>query len=158
MKLNDIGLKELQEINKDFTLYSRICKFAVFICFILISLFSLLPADNLPPTDVFLFADKGAHALAYLGFSFFLFLSFTFSIISKNVLKHELDEKRENKIALFYVFIIGLPFGIIIEFIQSKVGRYFDLYDWLADSVGILIGCIIAMIVNHLVINHKMKN
>jgi len=53
-------------------------------------------------------------------------------------------------------FSIGVPLGIIIELIQGKVGRSFDLLDWRADIIGIGLGCIVASIIIKLVISHGL--
>lgn len=37
---------------------------------------------------------------------------------------------------LFIVFLVATGYGILMEFVQLKVGRDFDVWDMLADAVG----------------------
>jgi VanZ family protein len=157
MKLIDFNLDERNKIGKSLSFYANLSKAAVVICFILICAFSLLPAKDIPHTSIFPFGDKGAHAIAYAGFGFFAFLSISLSFLTKHLPNEEIHEVREIMVATFNVFLVGLPLGLIIEFIQSRVGRTFDLYDWLADAIGLIIGCIFAAIVNQLLVNYKIK-
>lgn len=157
MKFKNFSLEDRHNINKSIRVYAIICKSAVVICFILICVFSLLPANDIPHTSVFPFGDKGAHAIAYAGFGMFAFLSISFSLLAKHLPNIEINEVKEILYATFHVFLIGLPLGLIIEIIQSQVGRSFELYDWLADTIGLAVGCIVAAIIHQLVVNYKVK-
>ena len=54
--------------------------------------------------------------------------------------------------SIVFAFLIGITLEIVIEVIQGKVGRSFDLLDWRADIIGIGLGCIVAAIIIKLVI------
>jgi VanZ family protein len=157
MNLKDLSLEERHKIKKRLGIYAALCKTAVVICLFLICAFSLLPAKNVPHTNIFPLGDKGAHAIAYIGLGMFAFLSISFSLIRKHLLNQKINEVKETLFATLHVLLIGIPLGLIIEIIQAKVGRNFDLFDWLADSVGLLIGCIIAAIINKLVVTYIIK-
>lgn len=157
MKLKGFNLEQRNIIRASLNTYANFCKALVIICFLLICAFSLLPSKDIPSTSIFPFADKGAHAIAYAGFGLFSFLSISFSFLIKHLPNEEIHEIRENLVATFHVFLVGLPLGLIIEIIQSRVGRDFDLFDWLADTIGLAIGCIVAAIINKIVVNKKIK-
>jgi hypothetical protein len=74
--------------------------------------------------------DKIVHFLEYFIFGFLLLRALHFGSSSPVTIK------------LFLLSIaIGVFFGITDEFHQYFVpGRYFDLLDWLADSIGVTVG------------------
>ena len=69
-------------------------------------------------------ADKYLHTVAYL------FLSFSASL-----------RKPANYILIFSYFAF---FGLAIELIQPYFNRYFELFDIIANSIGILLAIIFA--------------
>lgn len=76
--------------------------------------------------------DKFYHVIAYCGLAF---LWFNYAKI------HNLKQQ------LLKVFFATTLFGVILEFLQHNINpnRQFDVYDMLANSVGIVIGIIIAI-------------
>ena len=155
MNLSRYDSEERKILNSRMTLYKNLSQMAAIICFVLICLFSLLPARDIPSTSIFPFADKGAHALAYTGFGLFVFLTKASAIFSKNIVDEENDVINWIFNPIIHVYILGVPLGIIIEFIQSKVGRSFELLDWLADTIGLTFGIIIAIIIVKLVFSYR---
>ena len=85
---------------------------------IFFSFFSVTPPSTIQNTDKYL------HTAAYL------FLSFSAAL-----------RKPTNYILIFSYFVI---FGIIIELIQPYFDRYFELFDVIANSIGILLAIIFA--------------
>lgn len=108
---------------------------------ILISYLSLISSEKLSTISYFPFGDKGAHMLAYAVLGVFLYFSFVKLSFSKH--HSDRDFLISNWILLPSVFtlIVGLSIGIIIEIIQSFVGRQFELLDVVSDGLGLLVGC-----------------
>lgn len=97
------------------------------------------------PNELFLFdlADKVYHVLAYAPLGFFLMKAF-----------------HENTFGSWppfqNTFFFGSIFGLADEVHQYFIpGRFFDLYDWLADSTGILIGCVAFILLGGLIFGEK---
>lgn len=155
MNLSKYNLEERKILNRRMAIYKNLSQIAAIICFALICLFSLLPAKDIPSTSIFPFADKGAHAFAYTGFGLFIFLTKASAIFSKNIVDDESDVINWIFNPILHVYMLGLPLGIIIEFIQSKVGRSFDLLDWLADTIGLTFGIIVAIVIVKLVFSYR---
>ena len=155
MNLSKYNLDERKILNNRMNIYTKITQVAAIICFFLICFFSLMPSEDIPSTSIFPFADKGAHALAYAGFAFFIFLTKSSSILSKNIEESDSDKINWKLIPSLYVYSIGIPLGILIEFIQSKVGRSFDLFDWMADSIGLTFGILIAILLVKIIFSYR---
>ncbi len=71
--------------------------------------------------------DKSQHLIAYAGLAFL--------IGSRQSFGDSLGRKR----ALFVFGIVAL-YGVIDELTQIPVGRTADVYDWLADVTGAVVG------------------
>lgn len=83
--------------------------------------------------EVFNHNDKLFHFFSYFVFAFLL----KFSLNYDNIIK---------ECFLFtFLFVLLLLFGILIEYIQIFFQRTFDLKDWLADSIGVLMGELLAV-------------
>ena len=99
---------------------------------VLITVLSLVPTSNLPKVQ-FEWSDKVAHLLIYLGLSFIwlLFLQLKFRPLSTTV--------------TIIVVTSCLFYGIIIEALQQLLAasRQADLYDVIANAVGILLGLLV---------------
>ena len=101
--------------------------------FFIILILMCLPGDDLPPTDWLHinFLDKWLHMVVF-GLLVFLFCwPFHKSIFTEGERKH-----------YFIKITIAVSlWGLTIEFIQKFFipGRSFDLFDWVADSIGALI-------------------
>jgi VanZ family protein len=96
-----------------------------------ITLFALttIPVDAVP--HLFDNQDKIEHFVAYGVLAFLLTLALYFQRRSRLISSR----------AFLFTFIFILAYGAIDELHQLFVpGRYCDLYDWLADSIGGLIG------------------
>lgn len=109
----------------------------------LITYLSLISADKLSSFSFIAFGDKGAHMFAYSALGLFLYLAFI--QIAYRLHNKSVDIVDSNWILLpsFFTIIVGLILGIIIEIIQSKVGRQFEWLDIVADGLGLLVGCAI---------------
>ena len=94
----------------------------------LILIISSLPRITPPPLG-FRFEDKVYHFLEYSIFSFLLFLAF---------FKAKTDFFRKNVFLLSS--LIGIAFAYSDEFHQRFVpGRSYDLFDFLADCLGVVL-------------------
>ena len=103
----------------------------------LILIFSLMPASQIEKVvDLFLFADFGAHLLAYAAFGFCFFLAIV-----------KLGQKitaRRRAFEVSIVMICGLVLGALIEILQPLVQRSCQLPDILADLIGTALGIAVA--------------
>ena len=105
--------------------------------FFLVLILICLPGDDLPKTDDWMsaiFFDKWVHA------GLFAVLAFLFMM---PVCKNNLSKKEKWS----FVIKIALAFcvwGITTEFIQKFFipGRAFDLWDWAADCLGVILALI----------------
>ncbi len=99
-----------------------------------IALFILttIPVDSIP--RLFDYQDKIEHFVAYGVLAFLLTLALFF-------------QKRSNLLsskAFSFAFLFILAYGAIDELHQLIVpGRYCDLYDWVADSIGASFGILL---------------
>jgi len=94
----------------------------------------LMPGNNVPGTSFFSripHFDKIVHFTLYFIFTLFLMAGFTRQY-GKTSVK-----------AYLYSFLIAVIIGISIEFIQEKVGRSFDRYDMLANTIGVITSLIL---------------
>jgi len=82
--------------------------------------------------------DKGAHALSYMAFGYALY--YAFGGADEGIKQLQLSLKS---------ILFGAAFGYMMEILQSFVGRDYDLKDLLADTIGLCIGTIIAVLVLH---------
>ena len=107
--------------------------------FFLVLILICLPGNDLPKADDWMdaiFFDKWVHA------GLFCVLAFLFMLpVCKSELSKISQWKKVIKIALSVIV-----WGLTTEFIQKFfiVGRSFDLWDWVADSIGVLLamyGC-----------------
>jgi len=102
-------------------------------CFVIVFILIILPDDNLPGKHSWLditYLDKFVHAIMFGVMTFFFLLPIAESSMFKK-------EKR------YYFIRVGLAaciWGITTEFIQLFYcpTRSFDLFDWAADSIGVL--------------------
>lgn len=96
-------------------------KYLAFVITLVIFVLCTMPSKNLPQNENF--NDKTAHFVAFAGWAFCWQFAF------KNYAR---------------TLIIGIIYGILIEFWQGSLPtsfhRSFDWYDALADGIGVLIG------------------
>lgn len=79
--------------------------------------------------------DKLAHAIEYGGLGFFLTVGYV------GTLRGEL----RRRLAVFVV-LTGVMIGVFDELYQSTVpGRSLEFLDWVADSIGVFLGCRLAL-------------
>jgi VanZ family protein len=103
-------------------------KFIALIYAVLIFIISGIPKIT-PPFLGFTLEDKVYHFLEYAIFSFLLFLAF---------FKSQRDFFRKN--VFLFSSLIGIIYAYSDEFHQRFVpGRTYDLYDFLADCLGIIL-------------------
>ena len=113
-----------------------------------ITLFALttVPVDVVP--QLFNYQDKIEHFVAYGVLAFLLTLALFFQKRSRLI----------SSKAFLFTFIFILAYGAIDEIHQLLVpGRFCDLYDWLADSLGgsIGIGIVYLFLKSHLKTRNK---
>lgn len=106
---------------------------------ILITILSLISLTNMPAIGLG-FEDKIYHAFAY---SVFVVLCFNYLT--------QISEKS----ATLKAIIFSIGYGIIIEVLQKvlNTNRTFDLWDIVANIVGVLFGYIIILLINKLKLN-----
>lgn len=101
--------------------------------FFIVAILTLMPGKDVPKIGWLEVAnfDKLVHAGLFGGLSFLFCIPF-----------FKIDVLQQQKINLFIrVSLAVILWGITIEFLQKFFipGRDFDLLDWAADSVGVLI-------------------
>ena len=106
--------------------------------FFLVLILICLPGDDLPKTDDWMSAiyfDKWVHT------GLFSVMAFLFMMPLKNI---DTPLTKKNNTAIKICIALSI-WGLTTEFIQKYfiVGRSFDLWDWAADSVGILLALIV---------------
>lgn len=110
--------------------------FPVIAYLIIIFIFSSIPGDNLPDLS-YTISDKIIHALIY----FFAFLLFYIS------LSHTKSDSFFHKNAILFSIIFATIYALSDEFHQSFVpNRDADIFDFLADFAGVLVGFIFIII------------
>jgi len=109
----------------------RIAKISSVIWAAVIGVLMLLPQDAFPESKLLSY-DKLAHVAVFAGLSFLLCLGWI---------------RRQTKTAIKSYGIpltICIVYGSLLEFLQRFVpGRMFDLYDFIANFTGGLVGVII---------------
>lgn len=95
------------------------------VVFVAITVLSLMPPrTNLTiPTN-----DKVGHFIAYAVFSLNILL------LGKNIMQYTVST------------LLIVTYGILIEFLQSFVGRETSFYDFLANSAGVSIGIVLFLL------------
>lgn len=152
-------MTELEKIERNrvrafLNIYSRVGLVASFFATIAIILLSLLPSSQVPQTDWIPFGDKGAHMLAYTCLGICFFSAFSGASFSMHKGERDILDSNWSSLPTLFTIVVGLPIGIIIEFIQSHVGRDFELLDIVADGLGLLVGCAISLFVLKQIISY----
>ena len=106
--------------------------------FFLVLILICLPGDDLPNTDNWISAiyfDKWVHV------GLFSILSLLFM---KPVCKSDLLKKEKWNIVI-KIALAACVWGLTTEFIQKFYipGRAFDLFDWAADSAGVILAIVV---------------
>ncbi|MFD2291380.1 VanZ family protein [Mariniflexile gromovii] len=97
----------------------------------------LIKLNNLPDVGVS-FGDKIFHLLAYTMLTLLWYYTLFYTV------------KFENKKALMYAASFSIVFGIIIEVLQGTVtaSRSADIYDVMANTIGVFLAVVILFIKN----------
>lgn len=109
--------------------------------FVLLCILVFMPGSDVPSVGWLdnIHADKIAHV--------FLFAVLVILIIRPFLIS---DYSRSSKLfILILVCLFAIGWGLAVEFIQKNfvTGRTFDLWDWAADTAGVLIGLLIYIII-----------
>ncbi|MDR1583220.1 MAG: VanZ family protein [Prevotellaceae bacterium] len=94
----------------------------------------LAPGDELPNVSFFEkipYFDKIVHFTMYFIFALFLMSGFS------------RQYGKASPKAYIFSFLIAFLLGILIEFIQEKVGRSYDIYDMTANTIGIIVSLLL---------------
>jgi VanZ family protein len=94
----------------------------------------LMPSDNLPGTSFFAripYFDKMVHFVMYFIFALFLMSGFS------------RQYGKTSAKAYIHSFILAFIFGVLIECIQEKVGRNYNIYDMIANAAGIIVSLLL---------------
>lgn len=97
---------------------------------VFILILSITPGNYIPPVEFKLIApDTIAHVVFY---SVLVFL-------------HLKWKSSSNLIVIFQILIISIVYGFLIEVIQGTLilGRFYDLFDVLSNSIGSVFGLIL---------------
>lgn len=109
--------------------YTKQARFVAWLWTLLIFIGCLAPARTIPKVDVPL-ADKWVH--------FVMFGTFTFLVLCSS------PQLRIGK--MLQVAVLGIAFGILIEFLQLSfpvLHRAYELLDIVADSIGAVLGVLL---------------
>ena len=102
----------------------------------IIVLLSLLPANNFPQIQLFVGADKVIHVLMYTGLSWMVCWT----------------KQPEIKPVFYYLIaLFSISWGVIMELFQlsMRLGRSFDYFDILGNTIGIILGLFIYISMRH---------
>jgi glucan phosphoethanolaminetransferase (alkaline phosphatase superfamily) len=102
-------------------------KIILFAYLFLITIISLWPANWMPNTNLFPFADKLIHALIYAIFTFLLLITWPIKF-------------RGIKQIIPFIFILSWGFFMEVMQYYTNLGRIFDLSDELANCLGFFPG------------------
>jgi VanZ family protein len=94
----------------------------------------LMPGEKLSGVSFFFkipHFDKIIHFTMYFIFALFLMSGFS------------RQYKKTSTKAYTFSFILAFLLGILIEFIQEKIGRSYDMYDMIANTVGIIVSLLL---------------
>jgi VanZ family protein len=94
----------------------------------------LSPGDKLPNASFFAkipYFDKIAHFAMYFIFALFLMSGFS------------RQYGKASAKAYIFSFIPAFLLGVLIEFIQEKVGRSYDIYDMIANTAGVIVSLLL---------------
>ena len=98
-------------------------KYATLIVSLLIIIAVLIPGSNLPDVGL-----GGLDKIVHIG------MFATWAVAVRNDFYNQ-------RLKFFSLFLAGLVFSFLTEVLQLLVeGRTFDVYDMLADAIGLLIG------------------
>lgn len=104
---------------------------------------SSFPSFELPETD-FRIVDKLLHSVVYLILFFLFFYS----------LKNQNKSIKLKNYALEFSLLFTIVYGATDEIHQYFVpNRYGDVFDWIADAVGALLGYVIVIVF----VKHNLK-
>lgn len=108
------------------------------LCAAVILLLTGLPGSCLPKVKPVLGADKIIHLLMYAGFAFATLWGYR---------EHfQRNGERYRRKACWITLIIGIAYGALTEIMQELFipGRVGNVYDWVADVIGSVIGVVLA--------------
>lgn len=157
MNVKEFSLEQRTKLNSNLISKSKMSKVLSILSTIFILIASLLPPNHEIVVRNFPLADKGEHMSAYAVLGFFLFLALANSLISTKLLENDSPTINWIKRPFLKTLLFGVPLGIIIEILQIFVGRTFDVFDMLADAIGLAIGCAFAIFVLQIFITSSIK-
>ncbi len=109
--------------------------FAIWTFFVFVA--SLIPGGALPPVNWLgmLQFDKIVHLCLYFAMCILMYLS----------LIYELKTRLSGNQALMASAVFAILFGLLMEILQSNLntGRYFDIFDVVANTIGVFIAVLI---------------
>jgi VanZ family protein len=97
---------------------------------IIVAFLSLLPPNDFPDIPLFPGADKVVHTCMYLGLTWLACWSM---------------HAEKKRVWYFLIVLFSISWGVLMEIFQylMHLGRSFDVYDILGNSIGTLIGALI---------------
>jgi VanZ family protein len=93
-----------------------------------------MPANKVPDVSFFLkipHFDKIVHFAMYFIFTLFLMSGFSRQYGKTSIKAYVLS------------FVWAFLFGVLIEFIQEKIGRNYNIYDMIANTTGIIVSLLL---------------
>lgn len=112
-------------------------RFLTLILYVLLIFFVSSRSNISPPGPDFVLKDKLAHVAEYSVLGLLLFGGIGWSV------------SRYRGVTFLFLFAVGVSVAALDELLQSYVpGRHMNLFDWLADAVGVAVGVGVGMITN----------
>ena len=103
-------------------------------CAVVILLLTGLPGSLLPKAKPAIGLDKIVHIIMFSGFSFITLWGYRKS--------YQENGKSYQKKAIIITVVIGILFGAVTEIMQEACipGRNGSIFDWIADTLGAILG------------------
>lgn len=111
---------------------------------ITIVIFSFISSSTAASSSwLLIFGDKGAHTASYMALGFCLFCTMI-KPVEQYSLMHIV---KKNFVRIVVLWALIIVFGSIIEFLQPRFGRGFEVLDIVADAVGSIVGIFFSILV-----------
>ncbi len=115
--------------------------------FIITVVLLTLPGNRFPKSHLFdiPYFDKWVH----IGMFCTLCFLYSFPIVHFSI------SESKKKYWFRMILFLGIIYGVLMEFVQKywAINRSFDIMDMVADAIG----CLLALLISHQILNRKVK-